>query len=383
MVRSAEKTSRDGSKKYCRLSERVPKSSLDLYDNESRSFSDSEVEKSSSLTAEFLNLPRRLSERSMSPLLYCLDPEKLYLNLKSEYSKTQCNTGARERSNTEPPRVQLSNIEVIVDNIDEESQTIDDDMYVDNYKQCDNEEFTRRGSGVWINLGPQNHTLLSPRSSNGSICSYRSSNADSAIEMLTPDDELPDQPLAEASAMDYNKLWETRHRSRSDDHHTIPGSSIEGAISDFEVFSTVSSISTPKTSASQCSVTPQSHLSLNSMLTQSMQNLDLTNSDASDHSNFSVFETPLLKTPQGRQSAITAPSVVVSDFSSKGVQDKGSQTLQVDLEDVYNDELLGDRVLYNRSYSNSSISSESSLSMFSDTSSDVANLDDFPTKKVS
>lgn len=34
------------------------------------------------------------------------------------------------------------------------------------------------------------HPLLSPRSSNGSICSARSSNADSAVDILTPDEEL-------------------------------------------------------------------------------------------------------------------------------------------------------------------------------------------------
>lgn len=34
------------------------------------------------------------------------------------------------------------------------------------------------------------HPLLSPRSSNGSICSVRSSNADSAVDILTPDEEL-------------------------------------------------------------------------------------------------------------------------------------------------------------------------------------------------
>ena len=46
---------------------------------------------------------------------------------------------------------------------------------------------------VWLNydteLKPISHLLLSPRNSNGSICSNRSSNADSAVELLTPDEE--------------------------------------------------------------------------------------------------------------------------------------------------------------------------------------------------
>ncbi|XP_071159230.1 inositol-trisphosphate 3-kinase A-like isoform X2 [Mytilus edulis] len=46
---------------------------------------------------------------------------------------------------------------------------------------------------VWLNfdteLKPISHLLLSPRNSNGSICSNRSSNADSAVDLLTPDEE--------------------------------------------------------------------------------------------------------------------------------------------------------------------------------------------------
>lgn len=46
---------------------------------------------------------------------------------------------------------------------------------------------------MWLNfdseLKPSSHLLLSPRNSNGSICSNRSSNADSAVDLLTPDEE--------------------------------------------------------------------------------------------------------------------------------------------------------------------------------------------------
>ena len=44
---------------------------------------------------------------------------------------------------------------------------------------------------LWLSLDTRRggHTPLSPRSSNGSICSFRSSNADSAVDVLTPDDD--------------------------------------------------------------------------------------------------------------------------------------------------------------------------------------------------
>ena len=92
-----------------------------------------------------------------------------------------------------------------------------------------------------------------------------------------------------------------------------------------------------------------------------------------------LYATSLQESTQGEQLAKANPSVVISDFSSRVVQDKGSQTLQTDLDKEYNSDLLGDRVIYNRSLSSSSISSESSLSIFSD-SSDVADLTDFPIK---
>lgn len=41
-----------------------------------------------------------------------------------------------------------------------------------------------------VDIDLASHLPLSPRSSNGSICSARSSNADSAVDILTPDEEL-------------------------------------------------------------------------------------------------------------------------------------------------------------------------------------------------
>ncbi|XP_048732345.2 inositol-trisphosphate 3-kinase B-like isoform X2 [Ostrea edulis] len=45
-------------------------------------------------------------------------------------------------------------------------------------------------SSLKIDLDITSHFPLSPRSSNGSICSARSSNADSAVDILTPDEEF-------------------------------------------------------------------------------------------------------------------------------------------------------------------------------------------------
>lgn len=359
-------------KKFCQVRKHPARTSLDIYGNDFRSLSDSELDKSSSMTSEFLDLPRRLSERSTSPLLYCLDAEKLCLDLKADHQKKCLNTGMRERSNTEPPRIQLSNVEVIVDSIDEESPSVSN-VYHDTFRNYDNEHFVSRGSGVWINLEPHHHTLLSPRSSNGSICSYRSSNADSAIEMLTPDDDLPEQPLADTSSADYNKLWDSRKRLHSDDLPNISGSYLEGASSSSEVFSTISS-TTSQELPSDCSNTMYSNIS-----TTSLSSPDINSSVMTQQILSPDFHSPLLESTHLEQSAVSTPSVVISDYSCKDVLDKGSQTLQSDLETEYNSELLGDRVLYHRSFSSSSISSESSLSIFSD-SSDVADLSDFPIK---
>ena len=367
MVRNSNTKPVSTRRKLCRLNKGGPRANLGLYANECHSFSDSELERSTSMTSEFLDLPRRLSVRSTSPLLYCLDPEKLYLDLKTDHQKT-CNVGARERSNTEPPRVQVSNIEVIVDNIDEDTPQ-ETNMYLDNYSSYGDDEFVSRGSGVWINLEPRKHTLLSPRSSNGSICSFRSSNADSAIEMLTPDEELPEQPLADTSAAEYNKLWETQHRHHSDDLH-IPGSYTQGAKSSCEPFQPIS------TTASSSLPSPSSSSAF--FLNTSTTSIPSSNISSSTMTQ-QLYATSLQESTQGEQLAIATPSVVISDFSSRVVQDKGSQTLQTDLDKEYNSDLLGDRVIYNRSLSSSSISSESSLSIFSD-SSDVADLTDFPIK---
>lgn len=367
MVRDSNNPEDTNNRRLCRLSQGAPRTGLDLYSNNSHSLSDSELDKSSNMTAEFLDLPRRLSERSTSPLLYCLDPEKLRFDIKADRKNKLCNTGARERSNTEPCRNQVSNIEVIVDNIDEDSSQVSD-VYLDNYRSYGEEEFMPRGSGVWINLEPQNHTLLSPRSSNGSICSIRSSNADSAIEMLTPDDELPEQPLVDTSAADYSKLWETRHRIHSEDLH-IPGSYFEGAKSSCDKPNKVSTSLLPSV-PTQCSRPFYSDPRLCSVSSATINPSSVTQQIKAISSG---------ENTQEEQTAISTPSVVISDFSCKSELDKASQTAQTDKAEDYNSDLLGDRVHYNRSLSSSSISSESSLSMFSD-SSDVADLTDFPIK---
>ncbi|OWF54515.1 Inositol-trisphosphate 3-kinase B [Mizuhopecten yessoensis] len=50
------------------------------------------------------------------------------------------------------------------------------------------------------------HLVLSPRSSNGSICSNRSSNADSAVDLLTPEEEGLDSPnTANEESVDWFK----------------------------------------------------------------------------------------------------------------------------------------------------------------------------------
>lgn len=59
--------------------------------------------------------------------------------------------------------------------------------------------------GLDPELCPQSHIPLSPRGSNGSICSVRSSNADSAVDVLTPDEDYHTNEISATESVDWFK----------------------------------------------------------------------------------------------------------------------------------------------------------------------------------
>ncbi|KAJ8308693.1 hypothetical protein KUTeg_013567 [Tegillarca granosa] len=59
--------------------------------------------------------------------------------------------------------------------------------------------------GLDPELCPQSHIPLSPRGSNGSICSVRSSNADSAVDVLTPDEDYHTSEILTTESVDWFK----------------------------------------------------------------------------------------------------------------------------------------------------------------------------------
>ena len=352
----------------------IPRSTLDLYISSQRSLSDSELEKTSSslpsMTSEFLDLPQRLTARSVSPVRSRLDTEKLYLDLTNvESNRSQNNKHSNRHNRKQPavelPKIELSNIDVEVDNIDcnvgiQQSEYYIEDESVTNFES---DNFVSRNSNLWINLDPPTHSLLSPRSSNGSICSYRSSNADSAIEMLTPDEEIHEQSLSEVTE---TRLWNHKLKSKGNVIHELFSDSSEGANCNVHMIHSSPNAEKRPLHSSKVDIKPSPPLDIFHRMTQQISSDD------------TIAPSPLESNKGTRP-----PSVVISDFSSQiSLEDKSSQTLTSDIATQAQGNFLDDRYLFfHRSFSNSSISSnESTLSLQSDSSQDVEDQPEFPIK---
>ncbi|XP_052767031.1 uncharacterized protein LOC128207889 isoform X1 [Mya arenaria] len=417
-----------------RLSLDLTRTRLGIYLGDHRSLSDSELN-SSSMTSEFMELPKSLSDR-YTPPLYHMDQNDLYLDLK-QTSKPHSPPSVQQRLFSDLPQIELSNIEVIVDEVERERT---EDGYLEGYTEYTGDRYQEpEGSSEWLqmtSLEPHPHMLLSPRSSNGSISSYRSSNADSAIEMLTPDEELPDSssPLNDSGATSTDfKLWDCKEQSKSHDLNTPSICSSTLAQSEKHSFIPVNAMLSPSAqiTAHSCSTsTPEIKSSLHSKPNYAfISSVSVSNKTSSrgrqplenkgEFVNYSNRPTDIgineskpdsvacchvhQKLPHQSNSCegegpdpaqtqwghgmrsiqseptIIPPAVVVSDFSSRPALNKCSQTSEEDFTAGYHGNLLMSPVGYQRSLSNSSISSESSLSIMSDSSQDLDD-SDFPIR---
>ena len=219
----------------------------DIFDRNYRSLSDSELnrEHESSMTAEFMELPKRLTKRLSLHTGRSYDLNYGQRILESRDAESTTSRTSLPQSSV--PKIGFTNIHVVVEDIDPERQDNMSTLYMDDPSySC--EEFESRNSGLWMNLEPQGHSLLSPRSSNGSICSYRSSNADSAIEILTPDEELPEHSPSESSD---SRFWENRRSGIEPvSSSTFESVHLTGALTDLHSVP-VTCVSNP---ISQCSI---------------------------------------------------------------------------------------------------------------------------------
>ncbi|XP_045174187.2 uncharacterized protein LOC123535560 isoform X2 [Mercenaria mercenaria] len=358
----------------------IPRNTLDLYISNSRSLSDSELEKTSvslpNMTSEFLDLPQRLTARSASPISRRLDTEKLYLDLtKVESNQSRKHFRSKSHNQKDPtvalPKIEFSSIDVVIDNIECNEGIQQPEFFAETESETNYEgdNLVSRNSNLWINLDPQTHTLLSPRSSNGSICSYRSSNADSAIEMLTPDEEIHEHSLSEASE---SRLWEHKLKSKRTEIHELFIDSNEGANYDVQMIhsSPTAEESSLHSYSSKTDVNPSPPPPIFYAMSQHIS------------SDETILPSPV-ESNKGTEVLGRPPSVVISDFSSQiSLETKSSQTLSSDITPSAQGDFLDDRYLFfQRSFSNSSISSnESSWSIQSDSSQDVDDQTDFPIK---
>lgn len=356
----------------------IPRKTLDLYISDHRSLSDSELEKfssdSSSITSEFLDLPKRLTVRLASPPRCRVDTENLYLDLlKDKSNRSQTHSLGQIEHAIDSPKIELGNIDVVIDDIEGNEGIHPPELYVetDSVPDSDADNYIARNSNLWINLDPNTHALLSPRSSNGSICSYRSSNADSAIEILTPDEEIHEPCLSEGSDA---RLWESKEKSKTTEIHELYGESVEGATHDHHI--THSSPIAEDNSYRMCS----SSANKDTKPSPPSQIFRTATQQTSCHTT--KLPSPI-RTNKGREVLPRPPSVVISDFSSKiSLENKCSQTLPSSVSASAQGDFLDDRFLFfHRSFSNSSISSnESSVSMLSDSSQEVDEQADFPIR---
>lgn len=249
-----------------------------------------------------------------------------------------------EFSDISIPKMGFSDVSIVIDNLDQEDMNVDEltsnvsDILTGNNHE--DEDPTLGAQGVWIGLETKNKVLLSPRSSNGSICSFRSSNADSAIEMLTPEEEMCDMH----DFANQQESWE---------------SDLIGSKSEKPSFS------------SQDFKLEKSELS--EVWRQVMFNKSKSSQSKVCNEQSQILEPiPTFESSDQKQVVQSPPSVIVSDYSTSTHEDKGSQT---EGDDSLQDQLdiMDKRFLsFTRSQSNSSISStDTSLSIQSDSSQDV------------
>ena len=267
------------------------------------------------------------------------------------------------------PKMGFSDVSIVIDSHDQEDRGENEPISnIPDILVCNNDEDQDPNlcsQGVWIGLEAQTKTLLSPRSSNGSICSFRSSNADSAIEMLTPEEEMSDMHdfSCQQEAWDNDLIDSRSDKSQLHSHHELHFDKSQ----DFN---------------------------FGGMLSQS-QNFSLEKSELSEVWRQVMFNKSKSSQPKlcNEQSQVLVssdqvnivkqpPSVVVSDYSTSTTEDKGSQTeAEASLQDQL--DIMDKKYFsFNRSFSNSSISStDTSLSFQSDSSQDVDDVQE-PTKKV-
>ena len=200
------------------------------------------------------------------------------------------------------PSMGFSDVSIVIDSLDQEIPKMDDlatnipDILVCNNDQDD--EATSVTQGNWIGLEPQNKILLSPRSSNGSICSFRSSNADSAIEILTPEEEISDMQ----DFPHHSETWESDLVGKSEN---VPVTNQE-----FVGYE-----------KSQLSDMWRQVMFNKSKSSQSKRCNDQTQTDTQTLESFSSTENSACPS-----NIIQPPSVIISDYSTQTFEDKGSQT---------------------------------------------------------
>ena len=253
------------------------------------------------------------------------------------------------------PKMGFSDVSIVIDSLDQEIPKTDDlatnipDILIGNNDQDD--ETASASQGNWMGLEPQNKILLSPRSSNGSICSFRSSNADSAIEMLTPEEEMSDMH----DFPQHSEAWDSDLMGKSDN---LPFSA-----QDFGGYE---------------------KSKLSDMWRQVMFNKSKSSQSKRCNDQTQTLESfSSAEHLTGQPKIIQPPSVIVSDYSTQTFEDKSSQTEGPEGAESPQDQLdLVDKFLsftrsasflsFTRSASNSSISStDTSLSIQSDSSQDV------------
>ena len=292
------------------------------------------------VSSEFLDLPKRLSGRT-SPSLYRLR-QSLEASSSSQHSLVWGTESYKHNPRGSPSEVNpiglspnhrddlinrlpessqdcssdiditvTSNVDIVIEssvdgNDDEEGDEgrMEETVRVTSNLILDNQTFPG-SSLMWNSLEPQSHTLLSPRSSNGSICSFRSSNADSAIDMLTPDD------IQDMNMHSDPQLWESR---REFQEHSSPWETSSRGVknSNPNQFERSRSWSSPVFTDTRTSLSPR----------QSQSN-DVFHMDLFRDVDLPQYDSPIPSTP----------SVVISDYSSVShgdgkfvTEDKSSQT---------------------------------------------------------
>ncbi|KAL4237719.1 hypothetical protein ACF0H5_002433 [Mactra antiquata] len=353
----------------------------DLSMNEQRSLSDSELDMISytvpDLMSEFLDLPARISFKTQSSLRHRIDPEKLYLDLQKVKLEQLRHAETNKTSQCTAPKIEFTPVDVIVCAADDNDGNKQSDIYMDSdiTQHYDSDYSSRTCTNMWINLDPPTHKLLSPRSSNGSISSYRSSNADSAIEVLTPDEEMSEHSPIDLTGA---RPWDVKQKyppeklpenwRNSDIGATLHSKVVDSTQQDSSFHLCSQPLYNNYSLSSHSDM--NSPCDLNPFITQQLN----SNSNAAN-------APPAEKSNKGGELLVTRPpSVIVSDFSSEGSYD--ASTPLINTSSTQGSLLLSepsDR--FHRSLSNSSISStDSFLSLQSESSTEVDDSQEFPIK---